>query len=150
MVPWIGLQSAGVLLSVVGVLAGASAVIGWLTRCQHPNPHYLRPIVQPDDATRHLTILQPARYHCYECGKTWAAVSHDPAWTPTPLVQKFSGLDEGKALRAATRAAIGHEHPRLLAANRAGVTVAQELAVSRPRRRRRPLNLVDLNSRRRA
>jgi hypothetical protein len=127
----------------VVALIGAGALVQWLARCRHPNPHYLRPIVQYGRGG--AVVVQPASYICYECGKTWPAVSRDPAWSATPVVQKFVGYDEAKVVRAATRASIEEEQRRLLAVNRAA---APSMPKVKGPRRKRSSNVVDLHSRR--
>ena len=107
------------------VLLGASYALWRLTRCRHPNPHYVRPVVR-QNANGHTIEVEAARYICYECGRSWVARQRDAAWHPTSLRHTFSGYDESKAARAAVEI-----HPP-----RTGTT-----------RRRRHANVIDLNSR---
>lgn len=147
---WSDEYSIGVLLGGVGALAILSVLVRWFTRCRHPNPHYVRAVTEQNHATGELTIVHPPQYHCYECGRTWAAAPHDPAWTASPVVQKFVGYDETKAVNAATRAAIEEEQRRSLAASR-GTVHARPAGVtsgSARRSRKHPTNVVDLKSRR--
>ena len=95
------------------VLLGASYAVWRLTCCRHPNPHYVRPVVR-QDANGHRIEMEPARYICYECGRSWVARQRDAAWHPTSLRHAFSGYDESKAARAATRAGIEEEQRRFL------------------------------------
>ena len=134
---------------VTTVLLGVALAVSRLVRCHHPNPHYIRPVVR-EDATGNEAEVQPARYICYECGRTWIAVQRDAAWHPTHLRRMFSGFDEDKAVRAATRASIEEEQRRFLAVHRAFDEHAS--ASAHPKRsharRRQHANVVDLNSRR--
>ncbi len=139
-----GLQALIVFATAAG-LAGAVAAAWWVGRCHHPNPHYVRA-----DATSG-TVAEPAHYLCYECGRSWPVVQRDPGWTPTGIVQKFSGHDPLKASQALMRATIEAEQRRFLAVNRARVSTTAPVASPRPavtRRRRVPSNVVDINSRR--
>lgn len=132
----------GALLLLVGLLR-------WWTRCRHSSPHYERPVRQRDSVTGCDVEVQPARYTCYDCGRSWRATLRDPAWAPTGVRQAFSGHDETLAWRSAMRAAIVDEQRRFLAANR--TTPARSSAPSprqvRVKVRRTP-NVTDINSRR--
>jgi hypothetical protein len=136
---------------IASALAIASAVVWRLTRCRHPNPHYVRPVSQLNELTGQSVVIEPARYVCYECGRSWPARQRDPAWTSSHLVRTFSGYDPNKAIAAATRAAIEEEQRRFLAVNR-GVPRQRDAANTpfRPATRRKRLSttkVVDLKSR---
>jgi hypothetical protein len=110
--------------SVFGIAVGSVAVAVWaaallLTRCRHPHPHYERAVQRRDPQTGESVVVRPARYECFECGRHWTAVQRDPAWAPSPVVQRFTGYDETQAKRAAMRAAIEEHQRRVLAAHRA-------------------------------
>ncbi len=144
---WLG-QLGHALYVIAPALAAAVALTSWLTRCRHPNPHYVRAVTRPDAATGREVVIQPARYECYECGRSWNATQRDPAWMPTRLTQKFSGYDQSKAVRAATRAAIEQEQRRFLAAHRIELPAAAAPEPATPHSRpRRPGHVVDINSR---
>jgi hypothetical protein len=130
------------------VLLGASYAIWRLTRCRHPNPHYVRAVVR-QNANGQTIEMEPARYICYECGRTWLMRQRDAAWHATSLRHAFSGYDESKAARAATRARIEEEQRRFLAAHRAlDERTAVKTHPPRARTMRRPhANVIDLNSR---
>jgi hypothetical protein len=122
--------------SAVVILSGAAAValVWWLGRCRHPNPHYVRP--QRSD--------EPGRYCCYECGRSWQVETRDPAWHPTRLVQKFSGFDQTKAAAARSRAAAeASRHQRIALQRGDPARPASQLR----RRPSRHAEVVDLNSR---
>lgn len=132
------------------VLFGASVAAWRLTRCRHPNPHYVRRVVC-EDATGHTVEAEPARYICYECGQTWLMRQRDAAWHPTSLRHTFTGYDEGKAVRAATRARIEEEQRRFLAVHRAldeHATAETHPQQTRPASPRSHAKVIDLNSRR--
>ena len=116
-------------------------------RCRHENPHYVRPVYQHDRMTGSDVLIEPARYTCYDCGRTWPATIRDPAWAPVHVRQRFSGHDEQAAARAATRTAIVDEQRKMLAANRSIPTRGLG-APPRPRRGRRASNVTDIHSRR--
>jgi hypothetical protein len=135
---------------IASTLAIASVVVWRLTRCRHPNPHYVRPVSQQNDLTGQPVVTEPARYVCYECGKSWPARQRDPAWTPSHLVRKFNGYDPNKAVAAATRAAIEEEQRRFLAVNRVVLRLRNTANIPfTPARRKRlsTTNVVDLKSR---
>jgi hypothetical protein len=137
---------SGTIWAITGCLIVAASMIRWLTRCKHPNPHYIRPATTPPSGAP--TVVGAGRYECYECGRTWTAKT-DPAWAPTRLMQKFVGYDEQKIHQAATRAAIEAEQRRILAAHRVARSTPPATAKpASPRRRNRPSNIIDLNSRR--
>ena len=142
---WLGQHIGHSAHVIAPVLAAAAALALWLARCRHPNPHYLRAVTQPDAATGRKIVIQPARYICYECGRSWEARQRDPAWAPTHLVHKFSGYDEDRARRAVTRAAIEQEQRRFLAANRIERPEAASKAARSHGQRNRPV--IDINSR---
>jgi hypothetical protein len=131
---------------IAGAAVAAAILIRWLGRCRHPNPHYIRAVTTASATGQ--DAVQPARYLCYECGKSWPAAQRDPAWMPTHPVQKFYGYDERKAVRAATRAVVEQEQRRFLAAHRAVPdSPARDLEPARRRKRLRAANVIDLNSR---
>jgi hypothetical protein len=132
----------------LGMAAALAGLIAWLRRCRHPNPHYIRPSLAEDPATGHQTVVEPARYECYECGKTWRATVRDAAWAPTRLVQKFSGFDQSRMTRAATRAAIEQEQRTFLAAKRAEPLKAETPAPATRRNAPRATSVVRFNTRR--
>jgi hypothetical protein len=120
--------------SVFGLAFGSAAVAVWaaavlLTRCRHPHPHYERAVTRVEPQSGEDVVVQPARYECFECGKRWTAVPRDPAWAPSPVVQRFTGYDETQAKRAAMRAAIEEQQRRVLAAHRAEPSRRDEAAV---------------------
>ena len=106
--------------AIAVVAAGVVVVNGlawWLGRCRHPNPHYVQAVSARDPLTGMQVTRQPARYTCYECGRSWVATQRDPAWTPTHVIQKFSGYDEearpaGHARRRPTSAPRGGRRER--------------------------------------
>ena len=143
-----GFGFSSAVWGVVAFLVVAS-LLRWWTRCRHPSPHYERAVRQRDPVTGVEVEVHPARYTCYDCGKSWRAVLRDPAWAPSGVKQAFRGHDETIASRAAMRAAIVDEQRRFLAANR---TTPARTAAAAPRQARvkvrRPSNITDINSRR--
>jgi hypothetical protein len=139
--------------AVWGVLAFlvVAGLLRWWTRCRHPSPHYERPLRQRDPVTGVDGEIRPARYTCFDCGKSWRAEQRDPAWAPSRVKQAFRGHDETLASRAAMRAAIVDEQRRFLAANRTAPPARAADGASPRRGRvkpRRPSNVTDINSRR--
>jgi transposase-like protein len=142
--------TVGVLSVLWGIVVFVVAyrVSQWITRCRHTNPHYVRPIHRRDPSGM-LVEIEPARYTCFDCGKTWRAELRDPAWAATGVKQIFEGHDEGAAARAATRAVIVEAQRTFLAANRAAPTRSTAAPGRHARaRRRRPANVTDIHSRR--
>lgn len=133
--------------AIAAFIVGTELFLRWALRCRHQNPHYLRPVYQHDPTTGHDVLVEPARYTCYDCGRTWRIAQRDPAWAPVHVRQVFSGHDERAAARAATRTAIVDEQRKILAANRSIPTRGLG-APYRPRRRRHASNVTDINSRR--
>jgi hypothetical protein len=116
-----------------------------LSRCEHPSPHFVRAGNRIDAATGANEPASSAHYICYECGRSWPAETHDPAWHPSGVIQKFSGYDQRMAARAATRAAIEADQRRALAGKR-----SDRLDLPGPkvrRARRRVSNVVNIGSR---
>lgn len=134
-------------LAAVAAFIVVTELFQWALRCRHQNPHYLRPVYQHDPATGNDVLVEPARYTCYDCGRTWRADLRDPAWAPVHVRQVFSGHDEQAAVRAATRTAIVDEQRKILAATRS-IPTRRLSAPYRPRRSRRAANVTDINSRR--
>ena len=148
---WWWRQDPSLVYWIASGLVGVSVLVRWLTRCRHPNPHYVRPVMQRDEVNGQTVLIEPARYVCYECAKTWLARQRDPAWTPSHVVTKFSGHDLSKAVRAATRAEIEEEQRRFLAVKRIvpdqGTATPTMFKRARRRNRLRAANVIDLNSR---
>jgi len=143
----IGIGTASEVIWAIACVIAAASLIRWLTRCKHPNPHYIRPATAVPSSGA-IKVPWASRYECYECGRTWTAKS-DPAWAPTPLVQKFVGFDEQKIHQAVIRAAVEEEQRRLRAVRR--VVGPTQPATAKPashRRQNQPSNIIDLYSRR--
>lgn len=97
-----------------------TAAIAWLLmRCPHTGPLALLPA-----STDFLGTARPPRWFCDGCGREWPA-HFERAQTP---VQKFSGYDESKAVRAAEREAEMVEARRRLALTRAATPAAAKKA----------------------
>jgi hypothetical protein len=137
----------GSIYWVTGALAGVSALIWLFKGCRHPNPHFVKQETRRDEATGE-EVVHPAHYCCYECGKTWLARQRDPAWTASPLVQKYHGYDERKAVRAAKRSVLEERQRRFLAVRRIGGPAPKPPIQFDPTpARRRPTEVVDLSTR---
>ena len=134
-------------LAAVAAFIALTGLFRWAIRCRHQSPHYLRPVYQHDPRTGTDVLIEPARYTCYDCGRTWRMTLRDPAWAPVHVKQVFSGHDEHAAARAATRTAIVNEQRKILAATRSIPTRGLD-APYRSRRSRRAANVMDINSRR--
>ena len=142
----------GIVSWMTSALTLSDAAARRLRPCSHPHPHYLRPEPARTEADGTILPAQPARYRCFECGRTWDVTQRDPAWAPTGIVQKFTGHDPTKATSAILRATIEAEQRRFLAVNRTTIPRPAVTAPPRsaaPRRRRLPSNVVHINSRRR-
>jgi hypothetical protein len=99
-----------------------------LLRCRHPGRLGLLPPVSGPDGSR-----VPARWYCDRCGRSWpAGIAHGPA----PL-QRFSGYDEAKAVRAAERARELEASQRELAVRRSGVAAPATTASGSPSPKKR-------------
>jgi hypothetical protein len=108
--PWWGLAM---------VLVSVSGFAWWLSQCRHRGPLGLLPATTDIDGT-----ALPPRWFCDSCGKTWAA-HFEREHTP---IQRFTGYDESKAVRAAKRASELADRQRALALQRAGLRPAARKA----------------------
>ena len=111
------------LTGTAGILAGlswwwlgsataiASVVAVGMNRCRHPYPA-LQPAMRDDGGE-----LQPARWYCHDCGRSWAAIFE----RETTPVLRYSGFEQEKAIEAARRADELDARRRALAVDRAGL-----------------------------
>jgi len=128
----------------VWVVVGLSVIAiggGWLAlRCSHSGPLGLLPPVVNEAGER-----LPARWYCDACGRVWpAGIEHG-----RPPVQKFTGYDPSKAIRAAHRAEELETRQRELAIRRSGIARTSRKYEETPAEPRPSLKPVPITSRRR-
>ena len=109
--------TAGILAGLpwwwLGPATGVAAVLAvGLNRCRHPYPA-LQPAMRDDQGE-----LQPARWYCHDCGRSWEAVFE----RETKPVLRYGGFEQHKLLEAARRADELDARRRALAIDRAGLT----------------------------
>ena len=108
--------TAGILAGLswwwLGPATGVAAVVAvGLNRCRHPYPA-LQPAMRDDGGD-----LQPARWLCHDCGRSWPAVFE----RETRPVLRYGGFEQHKAIEAARRADELDARRRALAVDRAGL-----------------------------